>query len=100
MKKPHRKAVLVEWVDAGGCGEWVCDADGGIKVVHIWTLGWLIKETKRALIVSASTSNAKGRHVQSNAPIAIPRCAVLSYARVSFRSPEVVRVNDNEGTEQ
>lgn len=83
MKKPHRKAVLVEW-DSGGCGEWVLDDDEDAKVVRIWTLGWLIKKTRRALVISASTSNAKGRNAQSNAPIAIPRCAVLSCRKVTL----------------
>lgn len=83
-RRPHRRAVLVRWVDSAACGEWVGDQEEQPAPLTIWTLGWVIKETKTALVVSSSVTDSKGRHGQSNAPIAIPKLAIKERAEVTI----------------
>lgn len=77
-KAARRRPVLVVWLDSGGHSGWVADEHCNCRPLRIYTLGWLIRKTAQALTV-ASSATSKGDEGQSQAPIAIPRCAVLSW---------------------
>ncbi len=74
-KKAGHRPVLIHWIDSTMTSEWVKIDEESVPILDVYSIGWLIEKTKTALTVSSSATQGPPR--QANAPLSIPRCAVI-----------------------
>jgi len=93
-KKATYRAALVVWLDSFRVDGWVFSPD--IKPGKIWSLGWVLKDREKYIVLSCSVGLAKGEKDQYNSPISIPKSCVISIqyfddALCSLCEPELRR---------
>ncbi len=76
-KKIGRQAVLVIWIDSSGVEGWTHEPIEDLVPVKMWTLGWILADTKSHVTITATASYSKAKDYQVNSPIAIPRCSII-----------------------
>ena len=72
MPKKHH-AYLVTWRDSSTLGGWRLIDDPLHYAVEIWSIGWLVRETKKDIMITTSVSQT-GRACDV---LAIPREAIV-----------------------
>lgn len=76
------EAVYVEWVDSTSAHPWTAPDDAPEPLV-CKSIGWLVVERDDHIVVSASWDSQDPGHF--DAPISIPRVAIIGLWRLSLR---------------
>ena len=66
----RHRVVQVEWKDASNMPGWVNEGDTMHPLVHVQSIGWLMKETKEAIWISSGRDLTRGGWTGA---IAIPK---------------------------
>ncbi len=77
MKKTKLpKLVEIEWIDSSTGAGWISTEDINVEPVQCVTVGFIIRETKTAVMVAASLGIWSGVVDQACDPITIPKVAI------------------------
>lgn len=66
------KKVRIDWIDSASPRGWTHDNEIDVKPLKIRTRGYLIRETKKAVVVACSVDECGTSH----APMTIPKCSI------------------------
>lgn len=87
---------LVEWVDSSGCSpSWQEDAAGDVPLMTCQSVGWILREDEKGMIVAPHRSCPEGLGVESTisgqvdepqycGEMTIPKCAIISRTPVTM----------------
>lgn len=60
LNKTKHRVIFVEWKDASNMPGWISPEDEMPPLVHIQSVGWLVKENKEAIWISTGVDYTRG----------------------------------------
>lgn len=84
MKKPWGKALYVEWIDSCCTNGWLQqhDIEAAGAVMTCQSLGFLVKETKDAIVLALNRSTSENTARPYGELVTIPKVAILKRTQV------------------
>ena len=75
-----KKAVMIEWVDSQFEPQgWKHINEVKITIPHIHSVGFIIKQSKKAIVISQSI-DIKNNHISND--FTIPKCSIIKITRL------------------